>query len=154
MVNFNYPNRMGTMGESTLKSKQADLKEARRILLLEDDEQLGEIIKDFLTMHDYEVVVVSNGVEGVREIIARDFEAIVCDIMMPKLAGDMFYLAVERMRPNLCDRFVFITGQRENPKVMDFINKTGSIVLIKPFPMNDLLDLIGFVQLRVPLDLI
>jgi CheY-like chemotaxis protein len=91
---------------------------------------------------------VHNGVEGVREIIAGDFEVIVCDMMMPKLAGDMFYLAVERMRPYLCERFIFITGQQGNSKVLGFINKVGGLMLAKPFPMNDLLDLVGFVQLR------
>ena len=141
---------METPDESKQASEAVGRGQARRILLLEDDEMLAEIIKEFLIMQNYEVVAVSNGVEGVHEIIARDFEVIVCDMMMPKLAGDMFYLAVERMRPYLCDRFVFITGQQGNPKVNDFIKKVGGIMLIKPFPMNDLLDLVGFVQLRVP----
>jgi DNA-binding response OmpR family regulator len=121
---------------------------AKRILLLEDDTQLSEIIREFLVMYNYEVVSVQNGVEGVREIIAGDFDVIICDMMMPKLAGDMFYLAVERMRPYLCERFIFITGQQGNSKVLDFINKIAGIMLTKPFPMNDLLDLAGFVQLR------
>ena len=120
----------------------------KRILLLEDDAQLSEIIRDFLMMYGYEVVSVCNGVEGVREVIASDFDVIVCDMMMPKLAGDMFYLAVERMRPYLTGRFVFITGQQGNPKVLGFINRVGGMMLTKPFPMNDLLDLVGFVQLR------
>lgn len=119
---------------------------------MEDDQQLAEIIKEFLVMQNYDVVAVANGVEGVREIIARDFEVVVCDMMMPKLAGDMFYLAVQRMRPHLCDRFIFITGQQGNPKVSEFISKMEGIMLIKPFPMNDLLDLVGFVQLRVPIE--
>ena len=122
--------------------------QVKRILLLEDDVQLSEIIRDFLILYGYDVVSVYNGVEGVREIIAGDFEVIVCDMMMPKLAGDMFYLAVERMRPHLCGRFIFITGQHGNPKVIEFINKVGGIMLAKPFPLNDLLDLAGFIRLR------
>ena len=137
---------MATETEQTVAEPSQN--QRKRILLLEDDTQLSEIIKEFLEMTGYEVVSVCNGVEGVREIFVGDFQAIVCDMMMPKLAGDMFYLAVERMRPAMCQRFVFITGQHGNPKVLGFINKVGGIMLTKPFPMNDLLDLVGFVQLR------
>lgn len=139
---------METQGDSIQTVAEPVQNHSKRILLLEDDAQLSEIIKEFLVMYGYEIVSVHNGVEGVREIIAGDFEVIVCDMMMPKLAGDMFYLAVERMRPYLCERFIFITGQQGNSKVLNFINKVGGLMLTKPFPLNDLLDLIGFVQLR------
>src|ERR1700723_1815462 len=102
--------------------------QTKKILLLEDDEDFRNIIKDFLESKFYNVVTVRNGVEGVREIMASDFEVILCDMMMPTLPGDMFYLAVERMRPHLCDRFIFMTGHRGNPKVNDFINSVCGTV--------------------------
>lgn len=139
---------METQEETVQTVAESVENQRKRILLLEDDVQLSEIIREFLISYGYEVVSVFNGVEGIREIIAGDFWVIVCDMMMPKLAGDMFYLAVERMRPCLCERFIFITGQQGNPKVLGFINRVGGIMLTKPFPMNDLLDLVGFVQLR------
>ena len=71
----------------------------------------------------YEVVAVENGVEGVHKCWPATFEVILCDMMMPTLPGDMFFRAVERMRPHLCDRFVFMTGHRGNAKVNDFIRK-------------------------------
>jgi CheY-like chemotaxis protein len=95
--------------------------EKRKVLLLEDEPQFRDIIKDFLASHGFDVVGVQNGVEGVHEVLASDFEVILCDMMMPTLPGDMFYRAVERMRPHLCDRFIFMTGHRGNPKVNDFI---------------------------------
>jgi len=120
----------------------------RRVLLLEDDDAFQEIMRDFLESHSYEVVAVKNGVEGVREIMAGDFEVIICDMLMPNLPGDMFYLAVERMRPHLCDRFIFITGLRDNCKVTDFIRKVNGTMLHKPFHVDDLLEIIGFVQIK------
>jgi len=119
-----------------------------KILLLEDDETFQGIIKEFLESHSYEVVAVRNGVEGVREIMASDFEVIICDMLMPNLPGDMFYLAVERMRPHLCDRFIFITGLRDNQKVNNFIRKVRGTILAKPFQVDDLLEMIGFVQIK------
>lgn len=120
----------------------------QKILLLEDDPDFSQIVKEFLESNSYDVVTVDNGVEGVREIMASDFAVIVCDMLMPSLPGDMFYLAVERMRPHLCDRFIFITGLQGNAKVTEFIDKVKGTMLPKPFQVDDLLDLIGFVQVK------
>ena len=119
-----------------------------RILLLEDDPQFNAILKDFLESHFYEVISVENGVEGVKQVMASDFEIIICDMMMPHLPGDMFYLAVERLRPKLCDRFIFITGLRDNPKIREFIKRINGTILAKPFHVADLLEVITFVSMR------
>jgi CheY-like chemotaxis protein len=58
----------------------------------------------------YQVTNVPLGAEGVQQVLASDFDAIVCDMVMPNFPGDMFYLAVQRARPHLCQRFIFITG--------------------------------------------
>ena len=136
-----------TLPESSLRMV------TKKILLLEDDEDFRNIIKEFLESHFYSVVTARNGVEGVREIMASDFEIILCDMMMPTLPGDMFYLAVERMRPHLCDRFIFMTGYKGDGKVADFIKKVNGTMLNKPFLVDDLLEMIAFVQVRADLSL-
>ncbi len=123
--------------------------EKRKVLLLEDDPQFRDIIQDFMTENGFDTVAVQNGVEGVHQILASDFEIILCDMMMPTLPGDMFYRAVERMRPHLCDRFIFITGHRGNPKVNEFIKTVNGTILTKPFHVEDLLEMIAFVQVRM-----
>lgn len=123
----------------------------KKVLLLEDDAAFKEIMADFLTENGYEVKAVQNGVEGVHEVLAGDFEVILCDMLMPTLPGDMFYRAVERMRPHLCERFVFMTGYRGNAKVNQFIETVRGTVLTKPFHVDDLLELFAFVQLRTTL---
>jgi CheY-like chemotaxis protein len=120
----------------------------RRVLLLEDDPMLQAAIKEFLECHFYEVVAVSNGVEGVRAVLNGDFDIVVCDMMMPKLPGDMFYTAIERMRPHLCRRFIFITGHRGNPKINDFIKQVHGTILAKPFRMESLIDAVGVVMVQ------
>ena len=124
---------------------------SKKVLLLEDDPSFKEIMTDFLLESGFQVVAVNNGVEGVHEVLASDFEVILCDMMMPTLPGDMFYRAVERMRPHLCERFIFMTGHRGNHKVNEFIANVCGTMLGKPFHVDDLLDMIAFVQVRTTL---
>lgn len=123
----------------------------KKVLLLEDDPAFKEIMTDFLGETGFKVVAVQNGVEGVHQVLAGDFEVILCDMMMPTLPGDMFFRAVERMRPHLCDRFIFMTGHRNNTKVNDFIENVNGTILTKPFHVDDLLEMIAFIQIRTHL---
>jgi len=120
-------------------SDAPEAQEKKRVLLLEDGDDFAGLIKMFLESSDFEVVRVTNGVEGLKALLVKDFEIILCDMMMPSLPGDMFYLAVEKTKPHLCKRFIFMTGHKANPKWDTFIRKVRCIMLWKPFPMSDLL---------------
>ena len=114
--------------------------ETKRILLLEDDTELAAHLKELLESCHYLVTVVSNGAEGLQQLLAQDFDAIVCDMVMPNFPGDMFYMAVQRSRPHLCCRFVFTSGHRADPKIDLFIRSVRGLVLWKPFQAHELLD--------------
>lgn len=117
-------------------------------MLLEDDPSFREVIKDCLTENGYIIVPVQNGGEGVREVLAGDFAFVLCDMMMPGLRGDMFYRAVERIRPSLCQRFVFMSGHHNDARTNEFLKKVNGVVLRKPFPLKSLLDLIALAEVR------
>jgi DNA-binding NtrC family response regulator len=118
----------------------------KRVLILEDDAAFAAGLKETLESASYRVTVVPTGAEGVQQIIACEFDAIVCDMVMPNFPGDMFYRAVQQSRPHLCKRFVFITGHQGNPKVVEFIKQTGCVGLWKPFDMGQLFDALGSVM--------
>ncbi len=124
----------------------------QRLLLLEDDPGFQEISMAFLEKNSFEVVPVVSGVEGVHQVLAGDFAVILCDMMMPRVPGDTFYRAVERMRPHLCNRFIFMTGYSDNLRINSFFDSVKGIVLHKPFPMEELLELTAFVQIRSMLE--
>jgi DNA-binding NtrC family response regulator len=63
---------------------------------------------------------------------------ILCDVLMPKMGGDAFFLAVESAKPHLIERFIFMTGHRENRSVENFVNRTPAPVLQKPIQIDDL----------------
>src|SRR5204863_9819839 len=117
--------------------------EAHTVLLLEDDPVSANLLKSFLEERDFRVTHVTGGAEGVQKVMAADFDVILCDMVMPAFPGDMFYRAVERTRPSLCSRFIFMTGHKADPKWELFIREIGGLILWKPFHMHEL---VGAVQ--------
>lgn len=117
----------------------------KTVLVLDDDPAFTETLRDMLESLNYQLTAVPSGTEGVKKILAADFDAIVCDMVMPNFPGDMFYLAVQRSRPHLCKRFIFVTGHKENPKIVQFVKQTGRIALWKPFETRELVDALDIV---------
>jgi CheY-like chemotaxis protein len=126
--------------------ENAAIPEKGRVLLLDDEFEFRELIRGFLAESGYSVVAVENGVDGVREVLAGDFSLILCDMRMPKVSGEVFYRAVERIRPHLCGRFVFMSGQGGDAETTQFIDSVSGFLLRKPFPLNDLLDWIAVAE--------
>src|SRR5215472_8378069 len=101
----------------------------KRILLLEDDVPLAEMLRSSLDCNGYIVETAENGAAGVRKILDKEFDIILCDMVMPHLPGDMFYTAVSRINPDLCRRFIFMTGHQADPKYDAFIRKIKGTML-------------------------
>ena len=111
---------------------------ARRVLLLEDRDDFREVLRDHLTFRSFDVTSVPSGVEGLREIMKEPFDLIICDMLMPKVGGEMFYWAVTRARPAAAQRFIFFTGHKNNPAIEFFFRRVKATVLFKPFRLGAL----------------
>lgn len=108
------------------------------LLVVEDERELCHLLKGHFEKEGYRVETVENGSEALRRVMVSDFDAVVCDMVMPHMAGDMFYLAVRKVKPGLCDRFVFITGHGGSPSVREFLSTITERVISKPFNIEDL----------------
>ena len=122
---------------------------ARTMLIVEDDVLFVDTIRVCIESLGYEVEVAVDGVQGIRKIMAKDYSVILCDMVMPGLAGDMFYLGVERVKPHLCSRFIFMTGHQGDETTDQFIRKVSGIMLWKPFKMQALVETIRTMQKRL-----
>lgn len=108
-----------------------------RILLVEDDVNLGFVTKDNLEVNDYEVVLCKDGEEGWRAYKENDFDLCVIDIMLPKMDGISL---VEKIRTNNQDiPLIFLTAKSmQDDKISGF--KAGADDYItKPFSIEELL---------------
>lgn len=122
--------------------------EIKNILIVDDDEALADTLKLLLESRNFVVSTAKNGLEALREVQAFDFDVIVCDMLMPKMAGDMFYLAVQKMKPELSKRFLFVTGHAGNPKVESFLKSIDALVVFKPVLTDELVRMISLVLKR------
>ena len=139
---------MSSAANSTPTDESSEL-EIKSILLLDDDAELADTLKHLLESHNFVVTTASNGAEGLREVMELDFDVIICDMMMPHMPGDMFYLAVQKVKPHLARRFIFITAHKNVPKVEDFLQKVSGLVVYKPTTAEELIRMISLVLKRV-----
>ncbi len=108
---------------------------AIKVLLLEDRSDFRSVLREYLVSYSYDVTSVSSGIEGLREIMKSRFDVILCDMMMPRMGGEMFYWAVTRVRPATKNRFIFFTGHKNNPAIEFFFRRIKAKVLFKPFKL-------------------
>jgi DNA-binding NtrC family response regulator len=112
----------------------------KHLLVVDDNLELARAYLELFQAHGYQVSLASNGVQGLKFILENPVDAILCDLSMPQLEGDMFHLTVKRVRPQLAERFVFVTGNSDNPKYENFLKKVTCPVLYKPVAMDKLLE--------------
>ena len=58
-------------------------KNSKKILLVEDDTNFGNILKEYLQINNYEVVHAKNGIEGYERFSSSEFDLCILDVMMP-----------------------------------------------------------------------
>jgi CheY-like chemotaxis protein len=120
------------------EQKPTALAPRRKVLLLEDRSDYRNILREYLVSCSYHVTSVPSGSEGLREIMKGRFDLIICDMMMPKMGGEMFYWAVTRVRPAAKESFIFFTGHKNNPAIEFFFKRINATVLYKPFKLSTL----------------
>ena len=113
--------------------------ELKAILLVDDDKQLASALQWILADENFLVDVAFDGEEAMLKVKAHEYDAVICDLKMPRLRGDQFYLQTREMRPALSDHFIFITGFATDPQIKNFLTEHEVKYLVKPFPVAGLI---------------
>ena len=67
------------------------------------------------------------------------FDAVICDLKMPRLDGKAFYRMLSAATPDLAQRVIFVTGDVAGTEAEKFLEESGCRWLAKPFRLGDLL---------------
>ena len=112
----------------------------KHVLVVDDDIELALMYQALLQLHGYQVSTAANGVEALKLILNGDVAAILCDLSMPELTGDLFYREVGLVCPQLLKRFIFLTANANDPLYETFLKSVPASVLSKPTSMDRLLE--------------
>ncbi len=109
----------------------------RRILIVDDDRPVAAAIALELEAHD--IVVASSGREAL-EILRRDknFDMILCDLMMPEVSGIDVYESLRLVAPTLISRVILMTGGAFTVRARQFLSRVDVRVVEKPFDAGQL----------------
>ncbi len=108
-----------------------------RVLLVEDEENLQEVIKLNLEMDGYEVVSVGNGVDAIKKFKEQRFNIVVLDIMLPEMDG---LQVCEQIRlENVDTPILFLTAKDSAQDRVLGLKKGADDYLTKPFNLEELL---------------
>jgi len=113
---------------------------SKHVLVVDDDIELTLAWQALLQAHDYRASTAATGVQALELVMNYDVDAILCDLSMPELAGDLFYIAVGRVRPQLLKRFIFVTANADNPLYEAFLKSVKAPVIAKPVSLDHLLE--------------
>lgn len=115
----------------------------KHVLVVDDNVELARTYQELLQSRGYQASVASNGVQALKMVMHGTIDLIVTDLTMPQLEGDMFFITVERVRPHLGNKFIFITGNAGAPKYEAFLKRVACPVLFKPVNVDLLLETVA-----------
>ena len=111
---------------------------AGRILVVEDEPIVAQLIVDVLREEGHQLEAVLDSQEGLTRISRNEYDLVVCDLRMPRLDGPAFYDALVRAGSSAHQRILFVTGDTLAPRTLDFLEPNGLPYLAKPFLVEEL----------------
>ena len=109
----------------------------QNILLVEDDQNFGDVLRSYLEMHDYIVTLAQDGEEGLASFKKGTFDLCIFDVMMPKKDG--FTLAKEVREMNKEVPIIFLTAKTMKEDVLQGFKIGADDYISKPFNSEELL---------------
>lgn len=112
----------------------------KKILIIDDDKELVDLLKIFLTGNGYNIECAFDGQQGVKEAKSFEPDLVLLDFIMPSMDGGMTFSAIQEIFDNKMPT-IFLTGTKLklSPKVVD---ERICKYVRKPFDFPDLLDMI------------
>ena len=118
-----------------------------RILLCEDDENLGMLLREYLQAKNYSADLYPDGDAGFKAFVKNKYDLCILDVMMPKKDG--FTLAQDIRQINSQVPIVFLTAKTQKDDVLEGFDKGADDYITKPFSMEELVKRVEAILRRV-----
>ena len=115
----------------------------KKILVIEDEPEIVELLKNRLELFDYKVITAFNGEEGFSEFLKEQPDLIILDLMLPKISG---HEVCRRIRREQNDDTPIIMLTAKNDEADRIVGKVQGAdqYMTKPFKAEELLDKVKF----------
>jgi len=108
-----------------------------RVLIVDDESSIRTILKEFLTVADYDFSEVGNTDQAIALLAKEDFDVVLTDIIMPQITGLDLLKSIKETSPNV--EVILMTGQPSVETASEAIRAGAADYLSKPFTMEELL---------------
>lgn len=112
----------------------------RRVLVVDDESSIREMVSEALTLEGYEVQAVGDGRQALDRLQHATYDCLLVDLRMPGMDGLALYQAVKQFNPKQAGRMVFCTGEIMEGYLLWFVEGTGNRLLLKPVHVTQLLE--------------
>jgi DNA-binding response OmpR family regulator len=102
----------------------------RKILLVDDEVGFAELLRDLLSMDNYDVEVANDGMEGLEKMATFQPQVIISDVVMPRMSGFEMFKKVKANPDTASIPFLFITGFQDE-RVLAEARKIGIFGILK-----------------------
>ena len=123
------------------------MEETIKILLCEDDENLGMLLREYLQAKGYSTVLCPDGEQGFKEFTKNKYDIAVLDVMMPKKDG--FTLAQDIRQANADLPIIFLTAKTLKEDILEGFKIGADDYITKPFSMEELVFRVEAILRRV-----
>jgi CheY-like chemotaxis protein len=113
------------------------------VLVLDDEPSIRRLIEKTLTVAGAVPVPVADGQSAIDAVQANEFDLVLCDHRMAGMSGTEVFEAIVAIRPELRDRFVFMSGDVLNAELAAFALDNATPLLEKPFTLERLVEIVG-----------
>jgi two-component system NtrC family sensor kinase len=120
-----------------------------RILIVDDEAPILNLLQRVLDQAGYKVDTALDGKIALQKLDSQTFDLIICDILMPDIAGPELYEQTLAKHPHLSNNFIFITGNVVDMDTRLFLEKTGLPWQSKPFLPSDIEKVVSQTAARI-----
>ncbi len=106
-----------------------------KILIIEDDNAIAEIERDYLEINGFEVSIETDGVSGMNTALKGGFQLILLDLMLPKIDG---FTVCRRLREQLDIPILMVTAKKEDIDKIRGLGIGADDYIVKPFSPGEL----------------
>lgn len=122
--------------------------ERHRILAVDDDEIILDLMAETLRSQSYHVDVAKNCQDALPLLMFRDYCGVILDLLLPDANGLSLYRQIARRKPLMKPRVIFVTGAMDKREARRFVKLIDNRVLLKPFRLDELVEAVRHLEAR------